>query len=206
MRKIIFLLFLLSTVLPAFGERTGVLYFAQGGTGGGTVHLMDSGRLLILIWRKGELQETGLDQPEGWRQGAIWHFEQEEGYLLKARFLGKFNAEVKGSREVVTRHFEQLARGNFEHAYANLSIAWRKQQSLEDFRKGQAAIAYTEAGAPTYALKVIGHNSKEVRILVDAHWFVPADKNFYRYTLVRQEGGFRIDRVEKISAQDFLHP
>jgi len=205
MGRLIFLLFLLSLALPVFGERSGILYFAQGGSGGGSVHLLTSGRLFILNWRKGELKETGLDRPEGWRHGAIWHFEQEEGYLLKARFEGKFNAEVKDAIRVVTRHFGQLGRGEFDQAYSNLSVAWRKQQSRENFHKSQAKISYNPGEAPTYALKVIGHNSKEVLILVDAHWFVPADNNYYRYTLVRQEGDFRIDRVEKISAQDFLH-
>lgn len=156
-----------------------------------------------LIWRKGQWQDGGVKEAIAWKHGAVWIYEQEEGYLTRARFTGAYQREIQAGVKLVQRHFDQLKQGHWARAYSNLSPAWRKQQTLEEFQKGQMDLKYSQTPAPTYAIKVIGHNHREVLVLVNAHWFIPADPTFYRYTLVLEKSGWVLDQVDPISAAQF---
>lgn len=190
-------------VSAGWADQQGILYFAEGRSGGGKVHLLSQGRLQKLIWRRGQWNETGVTSPSAWKPGAIWSYDQEEGYLIRARFTGAFEKEVQLGVGLVERHFRQLARSQWASAYANLSPAWKKQQSLEAFQKGAAALDYRLAAPPGHAIKVIGHNAREVLVLLDARWFFAKDRGFYRYTLISSGSGWFIDRVDPISAEQF---
>lgn len=198
------LIVLLALVTVAWCE-TGVIYYAEGGTGGGLVHLLSQGNLVKLRWKKGQLLEQGLSSSQGWRPGAIWDYDQEEGYLQRARFEQSFQPQVRAAVELVEDHYACLRQADWNRAYANLSPAWKKQQSLEDFRLGQQKLRYRKEPAPSYALKVIGHNSNEVLVLVNSAYFLAGDRSYFRYTLVRNHQSFCIDRGEAITADDWEH-
>jgi len=105
----------------------------------------------------------------------------------------------------VESHYASLRKADWTSAYGNLSPARKKQQSLESFRLGQKKLRYRKDPAPSYALKVIGHNSNEVLVLVNSAYFLAGDRNYFRYTLVRNDQRFCIDLVEAISADDWEH-
>jgi len=188
--------------LPVVAE-TGVLYYAEGGTGGGLVHLLTRGQLMKLRWKKGQLLEQGFTGYQGWRPGAIWDYDQEEGYLVRARLQPQGSAPVRAAVGVVERHFALLRQGEWSKAYAHLSPAWKKQQSLDSFQRGNQKLSYRQDSAPSYALKVIGHNPREVLVLVNGLYFFEGEPGYFRYTLVSQGKSWYIDRVDIITAGDF---
>ncbi|MBI2264922.1 MAG: hypothetical protein HYU64_07090 [Armatimonadetes bacterium] len=186
-------------------EGTGTLYYLDGGRGGGVVHLYTGSGLLRIAFVSGKYKEIGFRGADGYAYGAIWkvgYHKAQVGLVLdRAVFTGRFDSAVRPADLLVRRHYALLSKGSYEKAYNHLSSAWKRTQSYDAFVKGfqEVKFADTAQTPPSYALKIIGHNPREVLVLVDATWFTEGRGGYYRFTVVREKGSWVIDRSDPIT-------
>jgi len=204
-------LLLLFCSLPIHAETaSGVLYFAEGGTGGGTMHFFTGKKLMRLRYMKDHTVMKGLDGTYRYGEKCTFTYHSEDGgfKLDSITFKGEFERPVQIGNDMVLSHYGNLFNGRYERAYKNLSPAWRKEQSLESFKKGFKSVKFKDPeSAAVYATKVIGHSDREVLVLVNERYFVQGSEGYLRYTVrFMVEGGepvWYIDSVKKIGFKEW---
>lgn len=195
MRKLLFWSLVLSGWLWA---DQGVFYFAEGGSGGGLVHLLTPSGLVKLRWKRESFDATGVKQTEAWRWGARWDFRHEEGWLSEARYLQQRDVAVSSAMASLQAHLQHLRKAEMKAAYAGVSAPLQSAQALRPF----SALQW-KASPPTFAFKVIGHNSAEVLVMVDSQALWKGPKNAYRYTLQKLANQWIITEIKAYSKADF---
>ncbi|MDQ7825844.1 MAG: hypothetical protein RDV48_23785 [Candidatus Eremiobacteraeota bacterium] len=205
-------LLLIMTGAPLFAaQQKGVLYYAEGGTGGGTLHIYGGKKLYKMRYNNSATKMSGLTGQFRYGERCIFQFHGESGDLLldSITFTGEFERLIQIADDLVRGHYRRLQEGNFKQAYQNLSPAWRKKQPYESFRKGFQGISFTENmdSIPVYATKIIGHDSTGVLVLVNEYYFVKGSGNYLKYEVITVQGKWEpdwyIDRVEKITSKDW---
>lgn len=185
---------------PAWAE-SGTLYYLQGGTGGGLVHILSNGKLQKLRWRKDQFDDAALREAESWRPGNIWEYRQEEGWLTWGCPSGQ-TAIVRQGYNLLNEHFDSLRKGQIRSAYANFSIEAVSRLTLSAFEQ-QTKSRKLKSDAPVYAFKVIGHNKQQVWILVQGLLVWEKHPKCYRYELQMEKGRLKISAVVPVTSKEF---
>lgn len=201
---VFFILILLSTGYLFAESGEGVLYFAEGGTGGGVFNIFSNGKTLKLIYKNPDTLIKGVDGlfKYGEHCNFKYHKVKSDFVLDSISFTGRFDREVQIANDLIRTHYRLLSQKNFEHAYNDLSPEWWKEQSLESFTKGFKGVVFCEnaENAPVFATKIVGHNSDLVIVLVEENWFVMDSKKYLKYEIVRvqdeNESCWYINRVK----------
>ncbi len=191
------------------GEATGTLYFLEAGSGGGTIHLYSGGRLIRLHFLNG-YREAGFGQGRaGYRYGAIWSVHWHDGVvgpeLDRASFDGQYDEDVKAADELVRRHYKLLAIQDYGAAWRDLSDGWHASQTFDEFAAGfrEARFKPEATDPPSFALKIIGQNKSEVLVLANHLWLMSREDHYFRYLVIRTPTGWKIDRVDPITPQQW---
>ncbi|MCE1245194.1 MAG: hypothetical protein LWY06_00975 [Firmicutes bacterium] len=201
---IILAIFIFSFSFGWAEQAKGILYFIEGGTGAGICHVYTGRQLLKLHYTK--YKEYGFEHQEGYKYGSIWNvkYHTEAGgrkVIDSIEFTGKYDPAVKAADEMVRSYYIKAARGEFTEAYKMLSPGWQKDQSFDSYNRGMKKIKFKESAesAPTFALKIIGHNSGEVLLLVNTFWFYEGASGYLKMEVKKVNGVWTIDRVTPVS-------
>jgi hypothetical protein len=181
-------------------EAEGILYYAQGGSGAGQVQLLVNGKLLRLHYAKDKLKD--LAPPAGWRYGSYWRVTYQGKSLQEIRFLNKAHPQVSAADQMLRQHYRLMAQQRWSDAYGDFSSAWRKRQSMAAFEKGNSGVRFVP-DPPLYGLKVIGHNPREVWLLMDGSAFMQGSRSFYRVVVKIEDGRPVLESVQPVSQADF---
>jgi hypothetical protein len=176
----------------------GTFYYAEGGTGGGIVHLLTPRGLVKLRWKKENFDASGVKPVEAWRWGARWDFRHEEGWLSQARYLKQQDQAVTSAMAALQSHLSHLRNSDFPAAYAGVSSQLKRAQALRAF----SGLSW-KASPPTYAYKVIGHNPEEVLVMIDNQELWNGGRNAYRFTLQKQSEKWTITEIRAFSKSEF---
>lgn len=181
-------------------EAEGILYYAQGGSGAGTVHVLANGKVLRLHYTKDKLKDCA--PASAWRYGSYWKINYQGASLHEIRSLEKMQKQISAADQMLRQHYRLMAQGRWAEAYGDFSSAWRKAQSMAAFQKGNSGVRYA-ADPPLWALKVIGHNRDEVWMLLDGAALIEGSHGYYRVIVKFEAGRPVIDRVDPITQGDF---
>lgn len=181
-------------------EAEGILYYAQGGSGAGQVQLLVNDKLLRLHYTRDKLKDTA--PAAGWRYGSYWKVVYHGHALQEIRFLNRAHPQVAAADQMLRQHYRLMAQHRWSDAYGDFSAAWRKRQSMAAFEKGNSAVQFV-SDPPLYGLKVIGHNPREVWLLMDGSAFIHGSRAFYRVVVKMEDGRPVLETVQPVSQADF---
>lgn len=211
----------------------GVFYSMEGGTGSGSITLLSKKRKLIIDYTNPRT-EFGFKNEKGFEIGAVWkvHYsiEKYDDYmkavsgkqtyldLTDMTFTGRFDWNVHSANELIQQHYFQLARGEFQNAYKNLSKSFQSHHSYKNFVKGFGDVIfeknalpsnqvssnyYMQFSVPYYATSFVEISSKTAIIDVPMSRFTNSDSNYYRFYLIREKNAWRINKVKEISIDKY---
>ena len=196
-----FVLLLVMLWSPVLWAESGTLYYLEGGTGGGLVHILSDGNLQKLRWRKDQFDDAALREPENWRPGTIWEYRHEEGWMTWGCPSGQ-TAIVRQGYNLLNEHFDFLRKGQIGSAYANFSSAAVSRVTLAAFER-ETKSRKLKSDVPVYAFKVIGHNKQQVWILVQGLLVWEKHPKCYRYELQMEKGRLKISAVVPVTSKEF---